>query len=194
MLSGAYQQAAIENSSSRIQDPENEFLWRMPRHRLDLESMRDAMLKVSGELLPTIGGRPFDLLSSPIVPRRSVYAFVNRDIISSLASTFDAANPTSCTAKRPETNVPQQTLFALNSSFIQDRAKALAAYEQLAEVENDEERIRRMYQRCFSRPPDPVELKTALEFIHSQPSGSETDPWQRFAHALLASNEFVFVD
>jgi len=194
MLSAAYQQAAIENSSSRIQDPENEFLWRMPRHRLDLESMRDAMLKVSGELLPTIGGRPFDFLSSPVVPRRSVYAFVNRDIVSSLASTFDAANPTSCTAKRPETNVPQQTLFALNSSFIQDRAKALAAYEQLAEVENDEERIRRMYQRCFSRPPDPVELKTALEFIHSQPSGSETDPWQRFAHALLASNEFVFVD
>jgi hypothetical protein len=194
MLSTTYQQAAIENGSSRIQDPENESLWRMPRRRLDLESMRDAMLKVSGELSPRVGGRPFDLLSSPVVPRRSVYAFVNRDIVSSLASTFDAANPTSCTAKRPETNVPQQTLFALNSSFIQDRAKALAAHQELDNVESDEERIRRMYQRCFSRPPDPDDLRIALTFIQSQPSDSETDPWQRFAHALLASNEFVFVD
>ena len=194
MLSAAYQQAAVENGASRIQDPENELLWRMPRRRLDLESMRDAMLKVSGELLPTIGGRPFNLLSSPVIPRRSVYAFVNRDIVSSLASTFDAANPTSCTSKRPETNVPQQTLFALNSSFIQDRSKALAEHDELTKLESDEERIRTLYQRCFSRPPDPDELKTSLEFIQSQPSGSETDPWQRFAHALLASNEFVFVD
>ena len=194
MLSAAYQQAAIESSSARIQDPENESLWRMPRRRLDLEAMRDAMLKVSGELQATVGGRPFDFLSSPVTPRRSVYAFVNRDIVSSLASTFDAANPTSCTAKRPDTNVPQQTLFALNSSFIQDRAKALAAHKEFANVKNDEERIRWIYQRCFSRPPAPDDLKIAIAFIQSQPSDSETDPWQRFAHALLASNEFVFVD
>ena len=81
------------------------------------------MLAVAGELdVSTIGGRPFDFLSHPVVPRRSVYGFVNRDIISSLASTFDGANSTSCTAKRAETTVPQQTLFALNSVFIQDRA------------------------------------------------------------------------
>ncbi len=56
------------------------------------------------------------------VPRRSVYGFVNRDIVSNFASTFDGANPNACTAKRPDTTVPQQTLFALNSEFIQDRA------------------------------------------------------------------------
>ena len=74
----------------------------------------------------TMGGRPFDLESDPVVPRRSVYAFINRDIISSLSSTFDGADPTSCTVKRPDTTVPQQTLYALNSAFIQDRAAAVA--------------------------------------------------------------------
>ena len=194
MLSAVYQQAAIENKSARIQDPENELLWRMPRRRLDLESMRDAMLRVSGELKTTMGGRPFDFLSSPAVPRRSVYAFVNRDIVSSLGSTFDAANPTSCTAKRPETNVPQQTLFALNSVFIQDRATALSKHDQSTSTQSDEDRIRQLYERSFSRHPDPEEMNMALDYIQSQPSASNTDPWQRLAHALLASNEFIFVD
>ncbi len=88
--------------------------------------MRDATLAVSDELDSAVGGRPIDLAANPIVPRRSVYGFINRDIVSNLASTFDGANPNACTAKRPDTNVPQQTLFMLDSEFIQDRAIAVA--------------------------------------------------------------------
>ncbi|MEZ6041865.1 MAG: DUF1553 domain-containing protein [Planctomycetaceae bacterium] len=122
MLSDVYQQAAIENADSREKDPDNHLLSACLVGRMEMETMRDATLAVSGELnVSTIGGRPFDFLSTPAVPRRSVYGFVNRDIISSLASTFDGANAASCTAKRSETTVPQQTLFALNSVFIQDR-------------------------------------------------------------------------
>jgi hypothetical protein len=198
MLSRAYQQAAAENANSRIKDPDNELLWRMPRRRLDLEAMRDAMLLVSGELNVTeTGGRPFDFLSEPVVPRRSVYAFVNRDIVSSLASTFDGANPTSCTAKRPETSVPQQTLFALNSDFIQDRATALA--KLTTEANSEEERVRWIYQRAFSRDPEEEELQTALRFVGKIAKTAHRDstnagPWQQLAHVLLAANEFVFID
>lgn len=195
MLTAVYQQGAIENAASRIEDPENDLLWRMPRRRLELEAMRDAMLAVAGQLDTTIGGRPFDLLSTPTVPRRSVYGFVNRDIVSSFASTFDMANPNSCTARRPETNVPQQTLFALNSAFIQDRAVALAALKQVTSADDDTERVRRLYQRAFSRLPDAQELELALRYIQSQlDNKAKTNPWQRLAHVLLAANEFVFVD
>ncbi|MFT5092609.1 MAG: mono/diheme cytochrome c family protein [Porticoccaceae bacterium] len=199
MLSAVYRQGAIENSAARIADPDNKLLWRMPRRRLELEAMRDSMLLVSGELDTKLGGRPFDFLSKPVVPRRSIYAFINRDIVSSLASTFDAANPNSCTAIRPETNVPQQTLFALNSDFIQDRAVALAAVKQVATADTDEDRIRTLYQRTYSRLPDPDELELALRFVQSQTETSEdrkpaTNPWHRLAHVLLASNEFIFVD
>lgn len=199
MLSAVYRQGAIENSSARTADPDNRLLWRMPRRRLELEAMRDSMLAVSGELDTKLGGRPFDFLSKPVVPRRSIYAFINRDIVSSLASTFDAANPNSCTATRPETNVPQQTLFALNSDFIQDRAVALASVKEVANAGADDDRIRTLYQRTYSRLPEPDELQLALRFVQSQTKMSRdgktaTNPWHRLAHVLLASNEFIFVD
>ncbi|RMG41183.1 MAG: DUF1553 domain-containing protein [Planctomycetota bacterium] len=192
VLSRTYRQAALEDPVARRIDPDNRLLWRMPRRRLELEAMRDAMLFVSGELDLTMGGRPFDLQKRPAVPRRTVYGFVNRDVIPSLMSTFDAANPNACTAKRPETIVPQQTLFALNSDFIQDRAVAFAARARQAVPNDAAERVRWMYRRAFSRDPDAFELELALRFV-----GSDADQpaaWQRFAHVLLAANEFVFVD
>ncbi len=191
MLSRVYQQAAVEDAAARAADPDNKWLWRMPRRRLDMEAMRDAMLAVSGELdVGTIGGRPFEFLANPTVPRRSVYGFVNRDIVSSLASTFDGANPAACTAKRPETTVPQQTLFALNSPFIQDRAAAFAMIS--ADVENAADRVRLMYHRAYSREPGNEELNAALEFVSGE--GKAGSRWQQLAHVLLAANEFVFVD
>jgi hypothetical protein len=201
MLTDVYQQAALENAQAREKDPENSLLWRMPRRRLEMETMRDATLAVSGELnVSTVGGRPFDFLSAPIVPRRSVYGFVNRDIISSLASTFDGANAASCTVKRSETTVPQQTLFALNSVFIQDRAVAFA--QRSAHIEHAEARVKLMYQQAYSRDPQHEEIDTALQFVSAQAgleagveAGVETaDRWQQLAHVLLAANEFVFVD
>jgi hypothetical protein len=68
MLSQAYRQGAIENEHSRQVDPENQLLWRMPRRRLDFESMRDSMLAACDELDLTMGGRPIDLNASPANP------------------------------------------------------------------------------------------------------------------------------
>ncbi len=194
MLSAVYQQAAIESAASRMIDPDNKLLWRMPRRRLDLESMRDAMLAVAGELnTDQIGGRPFDFLAKPVIPRRSVYALVNRDILSPLATTFDAANPSACTAQRPQTTVPQQTLFALNSNFIQDRATAFA--QRSAKNGDPQSRIRWMIQVAYSRVPDAEEIDAALQFIQADQDDTDADGrWVQLAHVLLASNEFVFLD
>jgi hypothetical protein len=194
MLSAVYQQAAREDAVARNIDPDNRLLWRMPRRRLELEAMRDAMLAVSGELNPKMGGRPFNLLATPAVPRRSVYAFINRDIISNLASTFDAANPSSCTAKRPQTSVPQQTLFALNSDFIQDRAVKLAGLEDVVSAQSDAERVQQLYHRALSRDAEPEEVDLALRYVNSQAANNTAAAWQRLAHVLMASNEFVYVD
>ena len=207
MLADVYQQASVEDPDARQRDAENRLLWRMPRKRLEVESMRDALLAVSGELdTTTIGGRPFDLETSPVVPRRSVYAFINRDIISSLSSTFDGADPTSCTVKRPDTMVPQQTLYALNSAFIQDRAAAVAKLA-VDVADADRDRVEWLYQRIYLRQPDQEERDLALAFVtRPQPDGdtveapaetsavADTDRWAQLAHAMLASNEFIFLD
>ena len=199
MLSEVYQQGAVEDEKSRSIDAENDYLWRMPRRRMDLESMRDAMLAVSGELDTALGGRPFDMNANPAVPRRSVYGFINRDIVSNLASTFDGANPNACTIKRPDTTVPQQTLFALNSEFIQDRAHKLESLSHSAAGENDPLRVEWLYRRLFSRNPEPEEVDIAIQFVRSSGVVANSEKlsssgWQRLAHALLASNEFIFVD
>jgi hypothetical protein len=47
MLSAAYQQSSGQNPKAAAVDPANELLWRMNRHRLDFESMRDTFLAVS---------------------------------------------------------------------------------------------------------------------------------------------------
>ena len=194
MLSQVYQQASVERPNARVVDPQNRLLWRMPRKRLGLEAMRDAMLSASGELRETTGGRPFRLLSEPIVPHRSVYAFVNRDIVAPVRSTFDSANPNACTAKRPTTTVPQQALFALNSDFIQDRAVAMAK-TVLQETSTDAQILGELYRRTFARNPDEKELETAIAFVESQRANQDDIAgWVRLAHALLAANEFVFLD
>ncbi|MBL8854930.1 MAG: PSD1 domain-containing protein [Planctomycetaceae bacterium] len=216
MLTRAYRQGAIENEVSRERDPDNLLLWRMPRKRLDFESMRDAMLSVSGELDLQAGGRPIDLNATPAIPRRSVYGFTNRDIIANLMSTFDSANPNACTAKRPETTVPQQTLFALNSDFIQDRAARVALVTKTLNLPNFEARAREMIQRILGREPTQSELERVNAFLRNaseaanvaNSAGDTENPenrelnheqvtesaWTQLAHALLASNEFIFLD
>lgn len=190
MLTAVYQQGSMERPDAREIDPDNALLWRMPPRRLEMEAMRDSMLFVSGELDRTIGGKPFSDSDEAPVPRRTLYRFINRDVIPPLMSTFDGANPASCTVKRQETVVPQQTLFALNSDFIQGRAKALATSSEFTALASDEERVRMLYRRLFSRNPDREELTLALAYV----SEEKTEPWARLGHVLLATNEFHFLD
>ena len=226
VTSKAYRQAAVENKAFREIDPENRMLWRMPRRRLDFESMRDSMLALSGELDTTRGGRPVDLEATPTNTRRSIFGFVNRDVVSPLMSTFDVANPNACTAKRPDTNVPQQTLFALNSAFIYERASKLStkiASEPMTTVSvpNDASasnsagqattlelqlrpRFEALVRHVYGRDPTQEETLAAETFLLAgQPAESNLanlDPtlrerrWTQLTHALLASNEFNFID
>jgi hypothetical protein len=120
--------------------------------------------------------------------------------VSSFSSTFDGANPNACTAKRPDTTVPQQTLYALNSEFIQDRAECLArkSLEQATDS-SDQERLVWMVRRAWGRDPKTEELETMMTFLRGgvadRPAeGWPVQRWSRIAHVLLASNEFMFID
>ncbi len=194
VLSQVYRQASRENSHARLIDPENRLLWRMPRHRLEAEAMRDAMLSVAGQLDTRMGGRPFELFGEPAVPRRSLYGFVNRDVISGFFSAFDMADPSVCVAERPRTIVPQQTLFALNSHFIQAQAQALTEQAEFIACDSDQQRVELLFQRCFSRSPTAEERQEALGYLNEQPDLPVAAVWASLAHILLAANEFVFLD
>ena len=106
---------------------------------------------------------------------------------------FDAPTPFSTIGRRSVSNVPAQALILLNDPFVIGQAKAWAdrivADERL---KTPEERIARMYEEAFSRPPTPDELSDAMSFTtqHSDPSR----PWADFAHVLMNVKEFIFLN
>src|SRR4029450_11774343 len=56
LLSATYQMGSKLNLANHEADPENKFLWRMNRRRLEIEAWRDALLALSGNLDRTVGG------------------------------------------------------------------------------------------------------------------------------------------
>jgi hypothetical protein len=97
--------------------------------------------------------------------------------------------------------VPQQTLFALNSEFIQDRAAKIASATKKDSDQTNTQRVSELFRRILGRDPKTDEEQLALKFIEESNTasieGQSSDPqiaWTQLAHALLASNEFTFID
>ncbi|HEY0983294.1 PSD1 and planctomycete cytochrome C domain-containing protein [Schlesneria sp.] len=195
MASSVFQQSAAENPVARGVDPENRLLWRMPRQRLDFESFRDSLLAVSGKLDDRIGGQPFDGVMNPATTRRTLYTLINRNDLPGIFRAFDFADTDASASDRPQTTVPQQSLFAMNSPFMQEQSRRLAA-DCVAMASNDPERLEHLYQRVFGRQPTVDERSVALQFLGTaETSDSEKlSPWDRLAQVLLMTNEFMFVD
>jgi len=172
MTSATYQLSSRFDSYAFNQDGDNRLIWRMNPRRLDVEAWRDSLLQVTGELDQQFGGPPTEqLLGSR---RRTLYTVIsrNRDRFESdeFLKLFDFPTPRATSAQRKTSTVPQQFLFMLNSSFMINRAKALAARLE-ASATDDATRIENAYQLLFSRPPSRSERTLALAFL--QPTAAE---------------------
>ena len=161
----------------------------MNRQRLDVETWRDSMLQVSNQLDLRMGGEPQDLESKEN-KRRTLYGAIHRREPNQFLRIHDFPDPTAHAPTRPQTITPLQQLFALNGPFIHRQSEALAA--QLMKQKGTEVRIISAHQKLFQRAPRETELKIAKSFL----KGKETDAayWTQYAHALLAGNEFQFID
>ena len=195
MLSATYQMSADDSADGRLKDPDDRLLSRMRRQRLDVESWRDSLLAVSGQLDPTFGGPTIDLNASQN-RRRTVYAKVSRHELNAFLRLFDFPDANITSERRTETTVPQQQLFVLNSPFFVGQAKGLAARLK-TEASDDPSRVQRAYLLAYGRPPTDGETALAMHYL-----GGKDDPlehngltrWERYAQALLAANEFLYVD
>ncbi len=191
LLSSAWQQASEGDPEAARVDPENVLLWRAHPRRLDLEALRDSLLRVAGRLDLSMGGRGSDIVSSR---RRTVYATVNRETLPSLFRTFDFALPDLHAPQRHTTTVPQQALFMMNSPFVLDQARALAARPDVAMEADAELRIARLYRLLFGRAPTPREVELGRRFVETPCEDASLAPWAKYAQVLLQSNEFMYVD
>ncbi len=189
LLSRTYRQASTFQPDAAAIDPENRLYWRKNRLRLEFEPFRDAMLAVAGRLDLRLGGRGVDIEKQLDATRRSVYAMIDRNNFSPLLRTFDFPNPDGTSPGRPNTTVPQQALYTMNSPFVRRMAEQLAQRKEITASGGTDLQVQAMYRIVFARDPQPEELQLAADYLAS-PEGTLT----RLAQALLMSNEFLFVD
>lgn len=198
-------------------DPENRLLARFPRRRLSAEELRDAILAVSGQLDLTLGGSLMTVLNRTYAnggtappdvakqlhydsPRRSLYLPIIRTGLHDFFAAFDYPDPAMLTGRRANTTVAPQALFLMNSPFLEAQAKAFAGRVQ-EHGDDDQARVRAAYALAFARPPVAEETKNALSYLDQEEAALRTanDPvprasaWARLCHALLVSNEFLYL-
>ena len=189
ILQSATWQQSIHNAKSQKIDPSNTHLARMNRRRLDVEAWRDALLQSTNLLDPTIGGNPSDLSKNDNF-RRTLYGVIHRREPNPFLRTHDFPDPTAHAPSRPLTITPLQQLFSLNGPTLQFYAQSLAK-ELLKETDNSQ-RIQTAYQNLFQREPREKEIEIATAFLKDKPN--DLNQWTQYAHALLVSNEFLFIE
>ena len=196
LLSATFAQSSQHREEAAAKDPENRLWWQFQRQRLDLEAMRDTLLSVTGQLDHTMNGRPVDITRAPWTGRRSVYGYIERQNLPNFFRTFDLASPDASSPGRFKTTVPQQALYLMNSPFME----AVVDGHQLSLPQDlDESAIEQsivsIYGRFFQRPPSQEELTWGKAFFRDRQTGfSLAENHRDYVHALLMSNELIFLD
>ena len=120
-----------------------------------------------------------------------------RNELPSLMRVFDFADPDIGEGDRPETTVPAQALWMLNSPFIRSQAEQLAS-KLIDAASSRDERIELLYIRALGRSPTATEQALANTFINELPPGTEdkltATQWTDLVHAVLASSAFRITD
>jgi len=154
------QSSNAHTEDNMLVDAENRLLWKFDEQRLELEQMRDGMLSVAGNLSDEMFGRPVKILEKPYSDRRSVYAFIDRQNLNPLFRTFDFSNPQETTAQRPDTTIPMQALFTMNSDFVQNQAARLAK-----KTRDSDDRVAALHRAVFAKDPSPKDRQLAESFV-----------------------------
>lgn len=216
MLSAAYQLSAAEDTHDYATDPDNNFVWRFNRQRLEAEEIRDAILAVSGTLDLTRGeAHPFPPESEwkysqhkPFIAdydtnRRSVYLMQQRIRRQPFLELFDGADTNTGTPERPTSASPLQALFLMNDPFMHIQSDKFAVRVGLAHAKI-RDRINYAFNLAFGRPATRAEIREAEGYLKQcraelNTAGIPTEDQPRaalasYARVLFSSNEFFFVE
>ncbi|MEO2092240.1 MAG: DUF1553 domain-containing protein, partial [Gemmataceae bacterium] len=180
VTSATYRQAATATKDKLEKDPNNIYLSRGPRFRMDAEMVRDYALAASGLLVPKIGGpsvrpyqpegvweavamigsntRDYRRDSGDNLYRRSMYTFWKRAAPPASMEVMNAPNRETCAVRRERTNTPLQALLTLNDIQFVEAARVLAE-KAIAAGDTDDRRIDFVAKRLLARPLSAKELE-----------------------------------
>lgn len=187
--------SAVPSNATRSSwefDPDNRLLSRMNLRRLDAESLRDAILSVSGQLSQRLSGPSVPIeedgegktvIGSRLLRdglfagvqdvgeqarRRSLFLSAHRSLQLNMLQTFDlpAMNP-NC-HQRSSSTVAPQALLMMNDSWVLEAADRMAGRATgLAHTENRSP-IDLAYLLAFSQPPTPRQRELCQQFLRQQ--------------------------
>jgi hypothetical protein len=197
MQSAVYREGVEPDPASVAIDPDNALFGHRTRRRLEAESIRDAMLAVSGKLDPTMyGSGTLDERQE----RRSIYFTVKRSQLIPMMVLFDAPDALQGTAVRPSTTIAPQSLLLMNSPIVREWAAGLARRVLAKAPGAPDQAVALAYEIALGRPPSATERKDALVFLDEQErslghdKGSRQEALTDFCQVLMSLNEFVFTE
>ncbi len=217
MQSRTYQLSSADDSQNLTIDPDNNYRWKFDRRRLDAESLRDAMLAISGDLDETMMTEPHPFppvdkwqftqhhpfRESYPTNRRSVYMMTTRLNALPYFTAFDGPDRNATTPVRDSSVTTIQALYLLNDEFLHERSTSFAQ-RLLGENSDEESRLQMAFELTIGRPPNNEEivsaaayfaqLKSALTVASIPPEQHEQFAWESFARVLFRMNEFLYVD
>jgi len=206
MLSNTYQASSVADQDSLGKDPENRYLSRMNRRRLDGDSIRDTTLSIAGVLNLKMGGvgvipplTKEEIMAArmpnlwPANPdpaehvRRSIYLQMKRSLTLPMLQIFDAPDTAASCARREISTVAPQALALMNSEFTSTQAEQFAARIGKQAGESAEASVDNGWRLAFGRPPTEKERQTALEYLRR-------NSLPRLCLLLFNMSEFIYVD
>ncbi len=201
VLSATYRQASASNPKALAADAGSRLLWRYPPHRLVAEALRDAVLAVSGNLDPRMGGPGFDLFEpntnyvkvytpkkefGPPEWRRMVYQNKPRMQLDDVFGSFDCPDAGQIAPRRTSSTTALQALNLLNSRFIVQQAGIFAARLQ-REAGDD------VAARCAAVSGWRISARRRTTNWRRQRSWCAAYGLAAFCRAMLNANEFLYV-
>ncbi len=216
LLSHAYQLSAADSSADEDIDPDNAFVWRHSRTRLDAEEIRDSLL-ADAQLLDRSAApmHPFPPqaewnwedqnhfspdMSKYETDRRTVYMMIQRSVRLTYFTLFDGPNNNVSTEQRRNSLTPLQALYFMNGDLPKRCATSLVEHLPSAA----DKAIEQAFLILYGRPPTAPEIERSTSFLRTASDAyathgiAATDARQKalgeFVRALFATNEFMFID
>lgn len=211
--SSTYRQSSRVDPAAATLDPLNDLLWKFDLRRLTAEEIRDAVLAVSGNLNPELGGEgvypplPLAVLETASRPdaawgqatpeqagRRSLYIFLKRSLRHPLLEGFDQPDTDRSCSVRFATTVPTQSLMMMNSDFIDRQAAIFAARLELEQPNDRRGQIAQGLELTLCRPPtnDEIdELLTLYTELQTLEKLDEAEAFEATCVLMLNLNEFL---
>ncbi|HWD18668.1 MAG TPA: PSD1 and planctomycete cytochrome C domain-containing protein [Verrucomicrobiae bacterium] len=186
VCSATYRQSSAARPDAEPEDPQDRFLSRQRRLRLDAEIIRDESLYVGDLLSPKIGGASvfpyqppgileFRATKAEWIPstgedqhRRSLYTWFWRLTPHPYPTLFDAPDALTTCTRRNRSDTPVQALTLLNDPVFNECAHALATRVLKDEEPAPKKQVREMVQICLGRQPTKPEQSLLLDLLAEQ--------------------------